>query len=272
MTERPALTLESLFGHIKSLGRMRKTHDKSDAAPVVADIPEPAESPEKKTPPATERPTRSFETFFAHLKSLGFAPETCIDVGAARGTKSIYEAFPDAFHIVYEPLPDFHDELAQTMAPYRHVIRKCALMDGQKKQTILRHADLFGSSLMHRRDDDSERVMEVEVTTLDQELETIEHQKPVLLKTDCQGADLLVLNGGRKSLKSIDVAIVEASFFPFWGPHHPIFYEIVAFMKDQGFVVYDLLDGLYRPRDGALGQVDIAFVKEKSKFRKNPYW
>lgn len=220
----------------------------------------------------TERPTRDFDAFFTHLKSLGFAPKTCIDVGAAKGTLSIYQAFPEAQHVVYEPLPDFHAELAKTMKPYRHVIRTCALMEEKATKTLLRHQDLFGSSMMHRRKDDDQRVVEVEVTTLDDEMAELSCEKPILLKTDCQGADLLVLKGGRETLKDVDVAIVEASFFPFWGPHHPIFYEIITFMKEAGFVVYDLLDGLYRPSDNALGQVDIAFVKEKGAMRRSHAW
>ncbi|MEM9233144.1 MAG: FkbM family methyltransferase [Pseudomonadota bacterium] len=220
----------------------------------------------------SERPTRTFPAFFEHLKSLGFAPKTCIDVGAARGTPSIYEAFPKALHIVYEPLPDFHEDLAKTMAPYRHIIRKCALMDKGQSRTILRHGDLYGSSMMHSKEGASENVIEVGVSTLDRELRDKGHRSPILLKTDCQGADLMVLKGGLKVLDKIDVVIVEASFFPFWGPHHPVFFEIVKFMNDAGFVVYDLLDGLFRPLDGALGQIDVAFVKENGPLRGRPYW
>ena len=48
----------------------------------------------------------------------------------------------------------------------------------------------------------------------------------------------------------------------------PEFFEVIKFMKDKGFVVYDILNGFYRPLDKALGQVDIVFVKEDGKFRK----
>lgn len=39
-------------------------------------------------------------------------------------------------------------------------------------------------------------------------------------------------------------------------------------MKLHGFVVYDILSAIYRPLDGAMAQVDMAFVKENSLFRK----
>ncbi len=60
--------------------------------------------------------------------------------------------------------------------------------------------------------------------------------------------------------------------YRFWGNHHPDFLEIVKYMADQGFLVYDFLDGLFRPLDNALGQVDVVFVKKDGPFRKSASW
>ena len=38
-------------------------------------------------------------------------------------------------------------------------------------------------------------------------------------------------------------------------------------MKNLGFVVYDIFGEQFRPLDGALGQIDMAFVKERGIFR-----
>jgi hypothetical protein len=48
----------------------------------------------------------------------------------------------------------------------------------------------------------------------------------------------------------------------------PQLYEIVQWMKDHGFVAYDLFGGQNRPLDGALAQMDLVFVKEKGFLRK----
>jgi len=216
--------------------------------------------------------TRDFPTFFYHLKRTNFFPETCIDVGAADGTKSIYQAFPDALHIVFEPLPDFLPQLEETMKPYRRQIHRCALMEAPSAKKLARVEGLYGSSMMHSRREDAPGVVEVEVATLDEKMKGVDLSGPVLLKTDCQGADLFVLKGGRETLKQTDIVIVESSFFRFWGAHHPDFYDIVTFMKEQGFVVYDLLEGNFRPSDGALGQVDVAFAKENGPLRASHLW
>lgn len=219
-----------------------------------------------------ERPTRTFEDFFIHLKRVGFSPSICIDVGAATGTVSIYNAFPNAFHIAFEPLPDFQEELKKTLSPFRHMIKECALSSGAGNATLLRHDDLYGSSIMHSRDVNEEKVIQIRKSTLDTELSHIDLSGSVILKTDCQGSDLLVLQGGIMTLKKCDVVIVEASLFRFWGQHQPDIFDIVSFMYDRGFALYDLLDGLYRPRDAALGQLDLVFVKDRSFFRQDHYW
>lgn len=221
---------------------------------------------------SVERVTRDFADFFAHLKRHGFAPDVCIDVGAATGTQAIYEAFPNSKQVAFEPLPDFQAELKESLASYDHIIRECALTDEVGEGLLLRHTDLFGSSIMHGRDAGDDRVVNVRTSTLDVEMSDITLAGSVLLKTDCQGADLGVLQGGRDTLKTCDVVIVEASLFRFWGPHQPDFFDIVSFMKSEGFALYDILDGLFRPLDSALGQIDLAFVKEHGEFRAKHYW
>jgi hypothetical protein len=45
--------------------------------------------------------------------------------------------------------------------------------------------------------------------------------------------------------------------------------DVVAYMKDRGFVVYDAWGFLYRPYDEALAQLDMAFVRQDGVFRKS---
>jgi hypothetical protein len=43
-------------------------------------------------------------------------------------------------------------------------------------------------------------------------------------------------------------------------------------MRSRGFVVYDLLESLYRPLDGALSQVNAVFVRRESVLRRHHYF
>lgn len=223
--------------------------------------------------PVPCRPTKTFEEFFRHIKKLGFDPEICIDVGAGDGTGVIYEAFPKALHIAFEPLPDFHARLAKRLSKFNHEIHHCALMESEGTHDILRtEHNLYGSSMMHKREPGDERLIQVPVKRLDDVMKGREISGRMLLKTDCQGADLLVVKGGEKTLQDCDIVILELSFFRFWGDHQSDFFEVVSYMHGRGFVVYDLLDGLFRPSDGALGQIDVAFAKERGFLRQSRKW
>jgi FkbM family methyltransferase len=224
---------------------------------------------------ARERPTRTFAEYFWCLKNTySFIPDACIDVGAGAGTHSIYGAFPNQFHILIEPLETLLPDLQKAASSLQHVIYNLALMDRPGHGQVKKGKNLLTSTLMHRPSPESstEDLQDTDISTLDDLMQAHAEFQSVLLKTDCQGADLLVLQGGVETLKKCEVVIVESSFFRFWGDHQPDFYDIVHFMKQQGFVVHDLLDGLFRPSDRALGQIDVAFVKESGRFRQKRFW
>jgi hypothetical protein len=43
--------------------------------------------------------------------------------------------------------------------------------------------------------------------------------------------------------------------------------QVIEFMQQQNFAIYDVLEPLYRPLDLALWQVDLAFVRKDGPFR-----
>ena len=218
------------------------------------------------------RPTRTFSQFFEHVKSLGFNPMTIIDVGAARGTPDLYRNFPDAYLVLFEPLSDFVPELENIVSTRAGEYHVCALMSESGSSTILKSADKFGSSMMHRIEDThDQRLVPVNVYTLDEMIKP-ELQSPMILKTDCQGGDFDVIRGGSETLKKCEIVVMEISLFQFWGEHHPKPLEILNYMNDKGFVLYDFLDGLFRPYDNALGQLDMVFVRENGMFRQCHLW
>jgi len=74
-----------------------------------------------------------------------------------------------------------------------------------------------------------------------------------------------VLKGCANTLERTECAIVETVFFG-EGANH--FYRVVEFMQGHGFVIYDIVEPVYRPIDMALWQVDTIFVKRDGPFRQ----
>ena len=61
--------------------------------------------------------------------------------------------------------------------------------------------------------------------------------------------------------------ILEVSFLEFFDGGS-LAHEVIARMAERGFVVYDVLDLLDRPLDGALAQANLVFVPEGSPARR----
>jgi FkbM family methyltransferase len=222
------------------------------------------------------RPTRNFFQFFSHLKSIGFAPGTIIDIGAAHGTPDLLNAFPGSYFVLFEPMKEFEPDLKSVLKKVNGEYHLCALLDKKEKIEISKPKDLYSTSLIGDKKDERLGIVNDNVIIQSDTLDNILHNKklsePFLIKTDCQGGDLNALKGSVKTLAKCEVVIVEVSFFKFRGDSHPTLLDIVSFMENRGFVPYDLLDGLYRPLDHALGQIDIAFVKKDSRFRMIHEW
>lgn len=209
----------------------------------------------------------------AQLKSTGFAPRTVIDVGVAHGTPPLYEAFPDAYYFLFEPVADFEGDIRHALTQIRGEYELCGLGETSTTMQIFVPEAAVAASLMHSGVDAADpHLRTVPVRTLDEVFAQRKIETPVLLKTDCQGGDLAVIRGGRGFVAQCDVIIMEVGMFRYWSEKTPDFAETIIEMKSHGFVPYDFLDYMPRPHDGALGQLDVVFVKEDGPFRATHQW
>jgi FkbM family methyltransferase len=210
-------------------------------------------------------------------RTMGFVPRTVIDVGAAYGsfTRLCQTVFPDARYLLIEPLEEYRSLLEQekqSSPSVQYTIAAASTHEGEIAINV--HPDLVGSSL-YREVETGTGVngvtRMVRAVTVDHLAREAEGGGPYLLKVDVQGAELDVLDGAERTLQHTEVVVLEVSFFKFFqdGPECA---EIMAYMKVRGFVPYDIVGRQYRPLDGALSQVDVAFVKEDGLFRRHHFY
>lgn len=213
---------------------------------------------------------RTMEGALQQLRRCGARPETVIDVGAAHGewSEKCHRAFPDARFILIEPLEEYRSALSRRLEGLRGV-HVPAVAGAKIGSAVLHvHRDLVGSSVLLEREggDVNGAPRAVAATTVDAVIAGEGAVSPYLLKVDVQGAELAVLAGAERALGSAIAVILEVSFFDFFEEGSQ-FEDVIQYMRDHAFSVYDIVEPLYRPLDGALSQADFVFVPARSALR-----
>ena len=73
-----------------------------------------------------------------------------------------------------------------------------------------------------------------------------------------------IFKGARLILRDVEAVLLEVSIIEI-NEGAPLLHDVVLFMKNAGFVTYDILEIHRRPLDRALNQIDIIFVREGSQ-------
>lgn len=208
-----------------------------------------------------------------NLRILEFIPKTVIDVGAALGTFCLYEVFPEAHHLLIEPLVEnapHLEKICTALESAEFIIAAATTEPGEV--TLEVSNTLVHSSIQEKytpkmkAEPDSQYLRQIPGISLDQICQDKQLKPPYLIKLDIDGQEVEVLKGATKILKNTEYIIIECSLF---GQVH----DVIDFMKRHGFVIYDIVDLSARHFDHTLWQCDIAFVKANSFLRKNQsYW
>ena len=198
-----------------------------------------------------------------YIQKLG-NPNTVIDVGVADGTPDLYAAFPEAYHILIDPLPMHEAAMKSYLATYNGEYHICGLGPLESKQTINVEVNSPGRSSFYKRTTASAsnsniEEVEVQVRTLDGLMAQGDYQKPYLLKIDTEGFELEVIRGAKMTLIDTQYVIAEVSVVKRFN-HSYHFAEFIEEMHARGFRLYDILRVVRKPAINEVMILDAVFL------------
>jgi FkbM family methyltransferase len=220
-----------------------------------------------------ERPVGDMRSLLEDLKNRGLNCSMIMDVGAnnCHWSRMAKEIFSDAGFCLIEPQVEMKEGLENFCNEFGDSFFILAGA-GEKKEvkTLAVWEDLSGSSFLHVLEDGKER-RDLDILTIDSIINGRKIKIPELIKLDIQGYELEALKGASLTFGETEVFILEVSLFAF-EPSMPVFSDVVNFMLERNYVVYDFPGFLRRHYDGALGQCDICFVQKDSFLRNSNRW
>jgi FkbM family methyltransferase len=215
----------------------------------------------------------SMEWSLKNVRNLGFIPEFAVDVGAFNGewTKMFKRIYPAAKVLMVEAQESKKDELLTTAQMLTDVDFSIALLGSKKGEEVNFYESETTSSVLIENKPNNFPQKKMTIELLDDIVFAQTDMKPDFLKLDVQGFELEVLKGSTRILDSIQMILCEVSLLEI-NVEAPLISEVINYMKNNGFVPYDICSFIRRPLDRALWQTDILFVKETNSLRQNKFW
>lgn len=224
-----------------------------------------------------ERPVGDMQCLLEDLRKRGLQCSFIMDVGANRGqwSRMAKNIFTEAEFCLIEPQIEMFNSLQNFCDEFENSFFVNAGAGACKEaKTLTVWDDLLGSSLLPVVNCDlkkNNKQREIEIITIDSIIAKRKVNAPELIKLDIQGFELEALKGAEQTFGVTEVYILEVSFFAFERAM-PVFADVINFMLERNYVVYDFAGFLRRPYDGALGQCDICFVKKNGFLRRSNKW
>lgn len=184
---------------------------------------------------------------------------TIIDVGAAAGTwtERAIPLFPKSNFLLVEPLVERKTEL-ETLAKKHQNINLLFKALGKEKSMLpfSISSDLDGSGFYDTGD-----LREIPVIDLDTAIEDLKLPGPFLLKLDTHGFEVPILKGAKSVLLQTQLVIIEVYGFKI-SDKSLFFWEMITYMEQLGFRLFDIVDTMRRPKDKAFWQCDAFFIRK----------
>lgn len=203
-----------------------------------------------------------------NLKQLGYIPDTILDIGAYHGywTDNMKSIYNNANYYLFEAIN--YPELERFNNVLNTKVFNVVLNDKidtvnwyQMKNT--------GDSMFRERTHHFNNCEIIQKETIDLNKliylkNILNDSKNILIKIDCQGAEIPILKGASNILKYTDFIILELPLFGKYNDGVGSFQDHIIFMDSIGFVPYDIMEKHYV--NNFVMQIDMMFINKNHHF------
>ena len=202
------------------------------------------------------------------LKEKGFYPDTILDIGAHHGnwTNNVKKIYNNSKFYLFEGID--YSELNQFQNDKNIQVYNIILNDKIENRNWYQMKNT-GDSMFREKTIDFKNCEIIKKETVDLNTHILKNNlfkesKNILIKIDCQGAEIPILKGCSSILEKTDFIIVELPLFGQYNESVPNFLEHITFMNSIGFIPYEVLDAIYINNFNM--QVNVTFINKNHKF------
>jgi FkbM family methyltransferase len=201
------------------------------------------------------------------LKEKGYYPDTILDIGAHHGkwTNSMKAIYGESKYFLFEGIdyPEL-EQFRNTPVKVFNVILNNTIEEVNWYQMKNTGDSIFREKTHFFKDCAVIKRITTTLDTLIAENNMLAESKNILIKIDCQGAEIPILKGGSSILNKVDFILLEIPFFGQYNEGVPNFLEHIVFMDGLGFIPYDICENHYINNFNM--QIDILFISKTHSF------
>ena len=178
------------------------------------------------------------------LKNKGYYPDTILDIGAHKGdwTNNMRRIYNDSNYFLFEATEYAElDKLPQNNIK----IFNCILNDKIEEvnwYSIHGTGDSFFKEKSHHYENiEHIKKQTTSLNALISQNNILQDAKNILIKIDCQGAEIPILKGSTDIFNKTDFIILEIPLFGQYNLNVPNFLEHITFMDSIEFISYDII-------------------------------
>lgn len=202
------------------------------------------------------------------LKQKGYIPDTILDIGAHHGNWTIVmkQIYNDSKYYLFEAIdyPELNRFQYDNSVKVFNVLLNDKIDQVNWYQMKNTGDSIFKEKTNHFSNCEILKRDTIDLNTFILQKDMLHESKNILIKIDCQGAEIPILKGATSILEKTDFIILEIPLFGQYNEGVPNFLEHITFMDTIGFTTYDIIDNHYINQFNM--QVDVLFINKNHKF------